>query len=214
MPDVSKLLARGLVTAGIGIPQTIYTPPSGAKAIVIKSMMLNNSSPSPIIVSVLLNGYHILINYSIKPNDSIIVPVVDQILSGTGDTIKISASVTSVISYYISGVEYETNDVNSDYYYARQIDRTTIAAADGNKGIGSVTAAKRIIKSLVVCNPNNTEVSFSIAFAGTWIVNAFKVKAYDTILVPTFDAVLEPGFTITCNANNLISLHLSGKDVT
>ncbi|OMF17059.1 hypothetical protein BK131_03540 [Paenibacillus amylolyticus] len=213
MPDVYRVLGNGLVNSSSGSAQTVYTPLSGQKATIMKSMILNNSSASAVIVNVIVNGYYLLFGYSIKPGESIVVPVLDQVLSGTGDLIRIGASVSSVVSYYISGVEYDTNDSSGDYYYARRMARTSVAANEGGKLIVPQSNTKRIIKSLVVANVNGSEVTLGVSFAGTSVVSGFKLKAYDTIVVPTFDAVLEDGQTIACSASGLVSVHVSGKEV-
>lgn len=214
MPDVYRVLGKGLVISSLASAQTVYTPLSGQKATIIKSMILNNSSANPVTVNVTVNGYYLLYLYNIKPGESIVVPVLDQVLSGTGDVLRIGASVSSVISYYISGVEYDTDDINSDFYYAIPMARTSVASNDGGKLIVPTSTKKRIVKSFVVANVNGSEITLGVSFAGTSVVSGFKLKASDTIVIPTFDALLDAGFTIACSASGLVSVHVSGKEVT
>ncbi|MCP1425155.1 hypothetical protein J3D43_003671 [Paenibacillus xylanexedens] len=210
MPEVIKLLASDVVPSSSFT--NIYTVPTSTSTI-LKSFILCNVSTAEISVFVRLNGTSILNGFKIKAGDTIVVPVVDQVMSA-GETISIAATI-ALVNFYICGVEYTTNDPNSDYYYSKMLGRGTIPSGSTVSTIvNAVSNSKRLLKGLIVCNGNASANKLDLWIAGRSLISQYPIKPGDTILIPTMDAVLEPNAKVEAASSLGLSFYLSGKEVT
>ncbi|MFE0619714.1 hypothetical protein [Bacillus altitudinis] len=100
MATVAKRLGKGMVSI---TPNTVmYTVPTSTTTLV-KAVTICNTVSTPVTVRLSFAGAAVIFDHTIKPNDTITIPFIDQILMG-GETITGSASA-SAVWYYISGKE-------------------------------------------------------------------------------------------------------------
>ncbi|MGX1832380.1 hypothetical protein ACWIE6_29545 [Paenibacillus taichungensis] len=188
---------------------TAYTVPLSYKTIV-KSFIITNSSASSVIIAVSMANIGILSNYVMKPNDTILVPVMDQLLIA-GNSITVYSTTASAISYYISGIETlvtdpEYADVLRFGYGAIQVSSGTIVSANSSKD--------RLIKGIILCNTATTDRKVSMWIFGWSILQPFTIKANDTILIPTSDILIPAGEYVTASSSaSGVNYYITGKEL-
>lgn len=102
MTITNKRLCAGTLT---NTNATLYTAPAAAgNHAILKSLILCNKTGSAANATMLLNDVEIVAAHGIDPNDTICIPVIDQILEA-GETIKGFADSPGAITYYLSGKE-------------------------------------------------------------------------------------------------------------
>ncbi|UPK45905.1 hypothetical protein [Paenibacillus pabuli] len=187
---------------------TAYTVPLNYKTIV-KSFFISNGSASTVSVTVRFANNAIMYNYVMKPNDAIAVPVVDQLLIA-GNTITISATAANSISYYISGLEALTTD--PEYSDVLRFGIGTVPVSSGV--IASSSSKDRLVKGIVLCNTFSSDARISMEVFGLRILQAFTVKASDTILIPTIDLLIPASEYITASASSGgVHYYITGKEL-
>ncbi|MBT2761795.1 hypothetical protein [Paenibacillus sp. ISL-20] len=97
MADVAKRLGKGTVSNALVIA---YTVPSGTTTM-IKAVTLCNTSSTNVLFTLILAGLNVINAHTIKANDTITIPFLDQVLH-SGETIEIASGS---LNYYISGKE-------------------------------------------------------------------------------------------------------------
>lgn len=100
MAVVAKRLAKG--TFGT-TSASLYPVPAGATTLV-KAVTLCNKTATAATVTLLFGGTEVIYQHTIKPNDTITIPFLDQILQA-GEAITGLAGTANAITYYISGKE-------------------------------------------------------------------------------------------------------------
>jgi hypothetical protein len=102
MATTNKRLCAGVLTDS---STTLYTAPAGSgDYAILKSLILCNTDTSAAEVTILMNDVAIVSAHIIAAHDTIVIPVIDQILEAS-DTIKGHASTAAVVTYYLSGKE-------------------------------------------------------------------------------------------------------------
>ncbi|RAW13592.1 hypothetical protein DC345_19820 [Paenibacillus taichungensis] len=187
---------------------TAYTVPTSYKTIV-KSFIITNSSASSVIISVVMASIGILSNYVMKPNDTILVPVMDQLMVAR-DSITVTTSTANAISYYISGIE----TLVADPEYADVL-RLGGGAIPVTSGIIVTTSSKdRLIKGIILCNTAAAERKVSMWIYGWSILQPFTIKANDTILIPTSDILIPAGEYVSASASATgVNYYITGKEL-
>ena len=76
------------------------------------------------------------------------------------------------------------------------------------------TGKKTFIKAMTFCNPGTQDIQFSVFIANTYIILGHKIKAFDTIIIPYLDQIIEAGepIAITTSQGNLY-YYISGREV-
>jgi hypothetical protein len=149
----------------------------------------------------------ILFNYIMKPNDTIIVPVMDQLLVA-GNTITIYASAGNSISYYISGIDTLTSGPE----YADVVRMGLGYFQSENSTIVTSSTKNRLVKGVILCNTGSADLRVYMSIAGYSLLQGFMVKGYDTILVPTTDLLLPASTTISAYGYGM-SYYITGKEL-
>ncbi|QLG42297.1 tail fiber protein [Paenibacillus sp. E222] len=82
-----------------------------------------------------------------------------------------------------------------------------------NKVVYTVPTAKKIvIKSIVICNPQTIDVTFSIKIGNVWFAYEHAIKTNDTIIFPVADQVLHEGRTIELSGTGpSLNYRISGE---
>ncbi|UPK45208.1 hypothetical protein [Paenibacillus pabuli] len=184
---------------------TVYTVPTGNKAIV-KSFILSNGSASSVTVIVRFAALEILFNYIMKPYDTIVVPVMDQCLFPS-HTITVYAS-SATVSYYISGIETLTGD--PEYLDITRLGYGILPA--NSSALFSATSKDRLVKGIILCNTNSADTRVSMDVSGWKLLQGFLIKGYETILVPTADLLLESQSTILGSGSG-VNYYITGKEL-
>ena len=99
MADTLKSLARGTCSS---TPTTVYTVPAGKTTSVV-SISVNNGNGSNVTVTITLDGVNLFTALILSPNGGV-EWTGPEVLVET-ETIAISASTASGVTYHISGVE-------------------------------------------------------------------------------------------------------------
>jgi hypothetical protein len=100
MATVAKRLGKG--NFSITANTVIYTVPASTTTLV-KAVTICNTNATSVTVRLSFAGAAVIFDHTIKPNDTITIPFIDQILM-VGEAITASASANAVW-YYISGKE-------------------------------------------------------------------------------------------------------------
>ncbi|OMF17258.1 hypothetical protein BK131_04650 [Paenibacillus amylolyticus] len=100
MAVVAKRLGKGTLTT---TSANLYTVPAGTTT-QLKALTLCNKTTTAATVTISLAGTEIIYQYSVKANDTITIPFLDQVLQ-SGETITGLSGTASAINYYISGKE-------------------------------------------------------------------------------------------------------------
>ncbi|QLG39405.1 hypothetical protein HW560_15770 [Paenibacillus sp. E222] len=104
MAVVAKRLAKG--NFGTGSAANIYTAPIGS-TVLIKAVTICNKLSQAISVTLLFAGTEVIYQHTVKANDTITIPFVDQIIYA-GESISGFAGTSggsNFATYYISGKE-------------------------------------------------------------------------------------------------------------
>ncbi|WP_408893524.1 hypothetical protein [Paenibacillus taichungensis] len=201
-----RLGANTIVTANSTV--TAYTVPTNCKTI-IKSFIISNGSAATALVTIRFAGTAIVYLYAMKPYDTIVIPVVDQLLI-SGNSITLDSNAGNSISYYISGIEATIYD--PEYADVLRFGAGTIPVSSGT--IVASSSKDRIVKGIVICNTNSSDKTISMWISGFNILQAFTVKSLDTILVPTSDLLIPTTETITASANSGgVQYYITGKEL-
>ncbi|WP_426332704.1 hypothetical protein ACN9MH_15440 [Paenibacillus silvae] len=190
MSYINKMFGAGVITNANTVI-TMYTAPS-SRISIIKSLTLCNSSSSPVTAILRLGGVEVLFNYTIKPNATIVVPVMDQCMLA-GDTITLYCSNANAINYYISGIEATLTD--ADYSSVKRLGMGVLRSVSDI--IVGTSTKDRMIKGIILCNTSTYDVAASIEFGSYKILSSYLMKSYDTILIPTMDHVLPANATVS-----------------
>lgn len=102
MATVAKRLYRGGMPTSNTPSSTLYTVPASTTTMV-KAVTICNTSASSATVRLLFGPTAVIYDHTIKGNDTITIPFLDQVLA-SGDQIIGTASSTA-IAIYISGKE-------------------------------------------------------------------------------------------------------------
>jgi hypothetical protein len=196
--------ASGVASANT--TQVAYTVPTGYKAI-IKSFIISNSSAGNVNLIVRMANFEILFNYMMKPYDTIVVPVMDQLLIA-GNTITFSANAANSISYYISGIEALITD--PEYADVIRLGIGSLPSDDGGAIVNS-SVKDRLIKGMILCNTNSADTRVYMNVSGKIILQGFMIKGYDTILVPTTD-ILIPATEGILGSGYGVHYYITGKE--
>lgn len=80
----------------------------------------------------------------------------------------------------------------------------------------SSSGAITIIKAIALCNKTAAPVMVTLAFDGVDVVNTHAIAAYNTIMIPFADQIIEAGETITGYAGSAsaVNYYISGMEVT
>ena len=100
MAVVAKRFFKGQLVGTAS--NTLYTVPTNTNTMV-KAVTITNPSTSPATFYLVFAGVQVIAAYTIKGNDTITIPFMDQILLA-GETITAQASI-GLINLYISGKE-------------------------------------------------------------------------------------------------------------
>ncbi|WP_063564813.1 hypothetical protein [Paenibacillus sp. O199] len=202
-----RLGAGNLATANDIV--TAYTVPLLCKAI-IKSFIISNGSASTVSVTVRFASTAIMYTYVMKPNDTILVPAMDQLLIAQS-SITISANAGNSISYYISGIEALVTD--PEYSYVVRLGLGTIPVSSGTI-VNANSSIDRIVKGIVLCNTYASDAKVSIEVFGRSILQAITVKTLETILVPTSDLFIPSTEYMTASASSGgVHYYITGKEL-
>lgn len=73
-----------------------------------------------------------------------------------------------------------------------------------------------IVKAITLCNITAVAKTVTIKLAGTEIINAYTIGAYDTIVIPFIDQVVLTTELIegSASANSAVNVYISGKLIT
>lgn len=169
----------------------IYTGQAN-KTCVIKSIMLCNTTSAAI--SVMFDiGFGSLMRYKkISPNQSLVIPVTDVIVSPGEEVYLYSA--TPGCNARISAVEIDGTPAS----LGLQPYRETLAATTFRRIVPANTnGVTRLTKSFVICNTFSTDAKVTIRFGSSTdndnLIKDYTVAAFDTILIPFADVVLMGG---------------------
>lgn len=101
MSVVTKRLGHGqLATSQI---EMYFVPPDTTT--IVKALTVCNRAATAVSLTLRFNETYIVMNHTIKPLDTVIIPCMDQVLHA-GESITGSCSVsTNGLNYYISGKE-------------------------------------------------------------------------------------------------------------
>ncbi|APO43353.1 hypothetical protein BS614_04305 [Paenibacillus xylanexedens] len=205
MAATFKRLGAGNVSAA-NSTLTAYTVPVSYKAI-IKSFIISNGSAGNVNLIVRMGSVEILFNYIMKPYDTIVVPVMDQLLIA-GNTITFYASAGNSISYYISGIEALTTD--PEYIDVTRFGLGLVPSDLGN--IVTSSAKDRLVKGIILCNTNSADTRVYMNVSTRNILQGFMIKAYETILVPTTDLLI-PATEVIAASGYGINYYITGKEL-
>ncbi|MDK8191555.1 hypothetical protein QP794_15820 [Paenibacillus sp. UMB7766-LJ446] len=182
MADTIKSLYSALMPT---VSSSIYAPPTGKYA-VVKSIVICNRSSSDVTISLGAAGIVIIHSHTLKENGTLIINDLDvPIIPGT----IISASASSaVVALSIGG--FERDYVPSEYPY--------VVAARSTPGSVTLNSGNDwIVKSFVITNTTSTESAVSITFDGMTLINLYKVKPYDSVILPLPKIFIKGGKVIS-----------------
>ncbi|MER2061425.1 MAG: hypothetical protein ABS894_00690 [Aerococcus urinaeequi] len=199
MADIIKKLYGGYMPT---VTTSIYTAPTG-KRTVIKSMTVCNSSPTTQTFHVMLNNIPFVWLRSIKPYETLVIPVFDQVLT-SGQYISVLASAASSIHVRLSGYDTDRTDLITFRFKAGTSDTT-------------VSGSKLLVKSIAICTDGSGQITFDMRFGTNYIICNQPLNPVDTILIPTLDQILEGGEGISSKVSNTllgVHVHINAQAVT
>ncbi|MDQ0658746.1 hypothetical protein [Paenibacillus sp. W2I17] len=200
MADIIKKLYGGYMSTVADT--SIYTPPTG-KRTVLKSMTVCNSSPTAQNFFIRLNGIDFVWSRSIKPYETLVIPVFDQVLF-SGQTITVWAQTANTIHVRLSGYDTDRTDLITFRFRATTSDIT-------------VSSGKFLVKSIAICTAANDPITFDMKFGSNYIICNHPLKPLDTMLIPTLDQIIESGEGIASkvsNTNTAVFVHINAQVVT
>ena len=212
MATTFKRLGAGTITTA-NTQTTVYTVPTGSKTI-IKSFIISNSSASNVTIIVRMSMLEIIYNYIIQPNDTIVIPVMDQCLDAIDGTITIYASAANSISYYISGIETLTTD--PEYSDVSRLGYGALPTYPTFNFLFGSVIKDRLVKGIILCNTKSADtrvyMNVTTGSGGFNILSGFLIKSYDTIVVPTTDLLI-PGSSTISGSGAGVNYFITGKEL-
>lgn len=210
MSDIVKVLASGIIQGSVGSPAIVYTT-NGNRTTLIKSLLICNSNNTPTEVIVTISNVYYM-RYTMKANETLHVPIADQVLLTTADAVRMGSS--SRADFYLCGIEIDTRDSLGPYYNVKRLARTHVSS--NNVTIVSSFSVKRMIKNFVVCNTSSTAATVRVSIGVVNLLWDYPLKGYETLVIPSMDLILEAGDSITAsNSSNTASIafHITGLEL-
>lgn len=187
---------------------TAYIVPLSYKTI-IKSFVISNGSAAAVAVTVQIANINIMSNYLISPNDTIVVPVMDQLLIA-GNSITLYATAANSISFYISGVESLVTD--PEYSDVLRVGLGSVPVSSGT--IVSAASKDRIVKGITLCNTSSTDRKISMEVFGWRILQVYTLKGFETILIPAMDLLIPAYEYMTASSSaSGINYYITAKEL-
>ena len=173
---------------------TVYTAPTG-KFAVSKSIIISNTSSSGVKIRVMIAGFYVAYDHVIKAKSTLAIDDLD-IPIVPGNSIAISSATANVVSIAISG--FERDYVSGDFPYL-----LTTGTFYGSYPAGSTN--DWIIKSIVVCNTTTSVSTMNLKLGSITIMDSYKLKANDTIIVPSLNLYFARGQTLTYDTDSQVA---------
>jgi hypothetical protein len=147
----------------------------------------------------------------IKARQTLIIPVAD-ICYTTFDNIRLYASTANAVSYFLSGVEY---DSSSPIYAGFRLMGAQHLSSTVNTIVVGSFPTQRLIKTVVLCNLTSSVQNVTMYIAGIPFISAYKLAPNETLFMPNIDQVLLANSSITanCSTNNAVFAFACGKAV-
>jgi hypothetical protein len=206
MGFVNKRLAAGVISAA-NTNTVMYTSPTN-KITIVKSFILCNMTTSNLEVIFRLANLEVLYRYNMKPSETIAVPIMDQVMVA-GEQLSLYVYAASALSYYISGIEADINDV--DYGSVKKLGADVMGSI--SETIVRSSTKDRLIKGMILCNTTSSDKAVTIKVGSITILSARNIKSYDTILVPCMDQLI-PATEIMTGLGSGVNYYITGKELS
>ncbi|PRA02555.1 MULTISPECIES: hypothetical protein [unclassified Paenibacillus] len=203
MADVLKKMYGGVVPTAI---TDLYKAPPGKRA-VLKSLILCNQTSSDQLFWIELGGYYFVHMQTIKANDTLVIPVFDQVLAA-GTNIRIWSQNANSIVARLSGYETDRMDLISVRANLTATDTTILS-----------NTATLLIKSIVICCRTTDPVKLNLLFGSDYIISNRALGKLETLLVPVADQFFPAGEVIKSGAPGVtgsanVVVHINAMVVT
>lgn len=183
---VQRLYLGGGSFNSTTLPFTAYTAPAGKK-VIIKSITIQSTSTTAERFTINLAGYAVAYNHTIKPYDTVVLPVAGFILN-PGETLAYGTTIQG-IAMSATGVVMDNAEPDTPFIVSRANALTTSNAAFQYRN----TTNDVLIKSVNFCNVTATDTAVALAMGGFSIIGNHVLKAYDTLTIPFLDQLLVKG---------------------